>query len=81
MNFITCETMRRLVLLAVMLLGVGILLFAGTEGVAALHVSLFSLAISYIGLALLLASPLVMVFILVLSLLPGASRKLEHCNH
>lgn len=81
MTFFTCETMRRLVFTAVTLLITGILVLIISKGIAIVYSGIFSLAMSYLGLALLLSSPIVMLFTLVQSLLPGTRQKFEQCNH
>jgi len=77
----TCETMRRFVLAAVTLLISGILVLLIGKGVAFVFPGISSLAISYLGLMLLLSSPLLMFFIFIKSLLPGSYQKFEQCNH
>jgi len=81
MKLSTCETMRRFVLVAVTLLITGVLVFLAGQGIRLVFPGLLSLAISYLGLMLLLSSPVVMFSIFILSLLPRSHQKYEQCNH
>lgn len=81
MKLSTCETMRRFVLTAVTLLITGALVFLAGKGIALVFPGVFPLAISYLGLMLLLSSPIVMLSIFILSLLPRSHQKYEQCNH
>jgi hypothetical protein len=73
--------MRKLVLISALLLGTGSVLMVIPPLLAFLQNSVFLLTISYVGLALLLSSPVVMLILLILSLLPGSHDRFESCNH
>lgn len=81
MKLISCENMRRLVLLSAILLGAGILLIILSQWLSVLQSGLFTLVLFYLALSLIISSPMVMLFNLLLSLMPGARQRLEHCNH
>jgi multisubunit Na+/H+ antiporter MnhF subunit len=82
MKLVSCEIIRWLVIISTVFLGLGILLFAllfAFSGGAPDNV--FGLSFLYIALTLILTSPLVLAVNLLLSILPGSRKVLEHCNH
>ena len=80
MRGMSCNKMRGAIFLAVGFLAMGILLhligasFYGRWGV-------FSLLAWYGSFALILGSPLILLSVLVVSLLPGAAKWYQRCNH
>ena len=77
MELVNCQNMRRIVMVAALLLAAGILLLVGSPVLP----EKLSLYVLYTAFPLLISSPLVMLIGLVLSLLPGSADKLEHCIH
>ena len=75
MKIITCQNMRRIVSLAALLMAAGVLLLVLSPVLSGLP----SVIALYAALPLIVLSPLVMLFGLLLSLLPGSGKKLEHC--
>lgn len=78
---LSCKNMRRSVLMAVILLGLGSFLLLITNLLSSIYIAMPSLAISYIGLILIISSPIAMIITLLRSLLPGSRSQQEHCIH
>ena len=78
---LSCKNMRRSVLMAVILFGLGSLLLLITNLLSPIYIAMPSLAVSYIGLILIVSSPIAMIFTLVRSLLPGSRSQQEQCIH
>ena len=78
---ITCLKLRRSVFTALVLLGAGALLLITSNILLSVVGGFLSLIIGYIGLALIVSSPLTMLITLVRSLLPGSRKNLELCIH
>ena len=80
MNMMTCNKMRGAILLSAASLAVGILLhLIGSSSFDRWGV--FSLIAWYASFALILSSPLILLFTLLMSLLPGSDKWFEQCNH
>ena len=78
---ITCPKLRRSVFTALVLLGAGALLLIISNLLLSIVGGFLSLIIGYIGLTLIVGSPLTMLITLVRSLLPGSRKNLEACIH
>lgn len=78
---ITCLKLRRSVFTALVLLGAGALLLITSNILLSVVGGFLSLIIGYIGLTLIVSSPLTMLITLVRSLLPGSRKNLELCIH
>jgi len=81
MKLISCENIRRLVVISTSFLVIGILMFLSIVLFSNASSSIFGISFLYLALTLILTSPLVLAINLMLSILPGSKQILEHCNH
>ncbi len=80
MNIMTCNKMRGAILLSGSFLAVGVLLhLIGSSSFDRWGV--FSLIAWYASFALIVSSPVILLFALVMSLLPGSNKRFKQCNH
>ncbi len=76
----TCNKMRGAIMLSGAFLGVGTLLHL--IGVSSSDQwGPFSLIAWYSSFALILTSPLILLFALFMTMLPGSDKRFERCNH
>jgi len=78
MKTITCKTIRDSVVFAGILLVIGLLLLPLSQSI---DPGLIASVVSYSSFGLLLLSPLIMLGVLLVSLLPRSQNALEQCIH
>ena len=76
----TCSKMRGAIVLSAAFLGAGILLHLFGAS-SSHHWGTLSLIAWYSSFALILSSPLILFFTLLLTMLPGSDKRMEGCKH
>jgi hypothetical protein len=80
MKIMTCSLMRTAILASAAAMGAGILLHL--IGLSSFdHLGTLSLIAWYSSFALVVGSPMILLTVLVVSLVPGTDRWFEQCNH
>jgi hypothetical protein len=80
MFLLSCKGMRRLVTLSGLLFAVGVVLQL-VHNIWMPNDPLFVSLIPYLAFILILCSPVLLLSTVVISMLPGKSRKMQSCEH